>query len=737
MANKNVLSSTSILNTKNTGSSILEKEVNFVRGRTVNWENIPIKTLDPNFKIKSKPVKRTRTSQGLITRNVSTLHTDEVPKVNKEDTSKVNKTTTKSEIQVLTPKTKRKVNNTKSNKTNNTKNNISKIQKYGNERKRYDDFDLYLSDDYEDEDIIQSKQYQPTTKSKNGLKVIFLGGVGEIGKNMTALEYQDEILIIDCGSSFPDEAQLGIDLVVPDISYLMENISKVKAICLTHGHEDHIGALPYILDKVNVPIYGSRLTLGLVENKFREKSSIKLPELICVEDSVQNKRRTKEKDEERKVFQIGKYFKVEFIPVCHSIAGSMALYIQTPHINLVHTGDFKIDFTPVGNETTDLTRFAELGKNGVDLLLCESTNIDRKGFSMSESSVGKTFEQIFIRNTNKRIIVATFASNISRLQQILTLCEKFKRKVVFTGRSMINVTEIASSKEIDALHFNKKIICDVNDIGKYKDEELLILCTGSQGEYRSALTRMAIGEFPKITLGENDTVVISASPIPGNEKSIYTTINNLYKLGCEVIYSELADVHVSGHACQEEIKTIHNLIKPKFFIPVHGEYRHLRHHKDLALAMGMKEENIMICDNGSCVKVTKSGMKMLEPVQSGAMFVDGLGMGDAESSVLRERSVLASEGMCIVAISISRATCNMTLDPEIVTRGLIYKDESSSLILEAKQLLKDKINSQNYKRYDPVKIKNDIKKELQKYFVKAINRKPMIVTILFENLSKN
>ena len=356
---------------------------------------------------------------------------------------------------------------------------------------------------------------------------------------------------------------------------------------------------------------------------------------------------------------------------------------------------------------------------------------------MSESSVGKTFEQIFIRNTNKRIIVATFASNISRLQQILTLCEKFKRKVVFTGRSMINVTEIASSKEIDALHFNKKIICDINDIGNYKDEELLILCTGSQGEYRSALTRMAIGEFPKITLGENDTVVISASPIPGNEKSIYTTINNLYKLGCEVIYSELADVHVSGHACQEEIKTIHNLIKPKYFIPVHGEYRHLRHHKDLALAMGMKEENIMICDNGSCVKVTKSGMKMLEPVQSGSMFVDGLGIGDAESSVLRERSVLANEGMCIVAISISKTTCNMSLDPEIVTRGLIYKDESSSLIIEAKQLLKDKINSQNYNRYDPVKIKNDIKKELQKYFVKAINRKPMIVTILFENLSKN
>ena len=699
-----------MIKTNESKVTVRQKDLSASGRNNIDWSGIQIKKLEPDVVFKQEKPSKTLSRQ-VVVKSTS--------KVKREQEKPLQ--TTSGKVEVLDTK-KAKV-----------RSNSSKVTDYGSERlQSYDDFSYFIDDDEEVAEV------HHTIKSKQGLKVLFLGGIGEIGKNMTALEYGDEIIIIDAGSSFPDDNQLGVDLVVPDITYLADNYSMVKGICLTHGHEDHIGALPYIVEKINVPIYGSRLTLALVKNKLEEKgiSENNMPKLICVEDDNFAEVK-KTKTEHIRTFNIGKNFKVEFIDVCHSIAGSKALYIQTPSVSLIHTGDFKIDFTPVANVKTDLTRIAELGQKGVDLLLCESTNIDRKGFSMSESSIAQTFENIFIKNIKQRIIVATFASNISRLQQILSLCEKYNRKVIFTGRSMVNVTDIASSPEINALKFNKKIIVDINNIGDYKDEELLILCTGSQGEYRSALTRMAINDFPKITLGKNDVVIISASPIPGNEKSINNTINNLYKVGAEVIYSELADVHVSGHACQEEIKMMHTLVKPKFFIPVHGEYRHLRHHKDLALTLGMKEENIVVAENGACIKVTKNGIKYFDTIPSGVMFVDGLGIGDSDSSVIKERYILANEGICIVTICISRITCNLTLEPEIVTRGLIYREESSALILEAKQLLKEKINSHNYSRYDSMKIKNDIKKELQKFFVKSINRKPMIVAVLIENLSKN
>lgn len=415
----------------------------------------------------------------------------------------------------------------------------------------------------------------------NKVKITFLGGVGEIGKNMTAIEYNDEIIVIDAGLTFPGEELPGVDIVIPDISYLLANRDKVKAIILTHGHEDHIGALPFVLKDLNVPIYGSRLTLALVENKMKEFDKIKYKAI-----SVKPKN----------VLKLGS-FTIEFIKVSHSIAGSLALCITTPVGNIIHTGDFKIDFEPIDGTMTDLPRFGELGKRGVKLLLCESTNVCRKGYSMSERSVGRTLNTIFEKNQSKRLFIATFASNIHRLQQILELAEKYKRKVAFTGRSMINISEVAM--KIGELKYNKDNIVDIDKIDKYADNELLIITTGSQGEPMSALTRMAAGEFKKIQLRENDLIVFSASPIPGNEKSVYNVINALYKLGADVIYDELADVHVSGHACQEELKTIHALTKPEFFIPIHGEYRHLKMHSQLAQQLGMEQRNI-VCLHLAC-----------------------------------------------------------------------------------------------------------------------------------------
>ncbi len=546
----------------------------------------------------------------------------------------------------------------------------------------------------------------------NKVKITFLGGVGEIGKNMTAIEYNDEIIVIDAGLTFPGEELPGVDIVIPDISYLLANRDKVKAIILTHGHEDHIGALPFVLKDLNVPIYGSRLTLALVENKMKEFDKIKYKAI-----SVKPKN----------VLKLGS-FTIEFIKVSHSIAGSLALCITTPVGNIIHTGDFKIDFEPIDGTMTDLPRFGELGKRGVKLLLCESTNVCRKGYSMSERSVGRTLNTIFEKNQSKRLFIATFASNIHRLQQILELAEKYKRKVAFTGRSMINISEVAM--KIGELKYNKDNIVDIDKIDKYADNELLIITTGSQGEPMSALTRMAAGEFKKIQLRENDLIVFSASPIPGNEKSVYNVINALYKLGADVIYDELADVHVSGHACQEELKTIHALTKPEFFIPIHGEYRHLKMHSQLAQQLGMEQRNIVLPSLGMQVELGPNSIKQSGFVTAGQRLVDGIGIGDMDSNVLKERKQLSEEGICVVVVNINNVSGCVSSEPFIITRGVVYQDEMDAFVQDAKAAIIASLKEQDLRGMEPAVIKSTIRRNISNFIFKRTKRRPMIITIV-------
>ncbi len=546
----------------------------------------------------------------------------------------------------------------------------------------------------------------------NKVKITFLGGVGEIGKNMTALEYNDEIIVIDAGLTFPDEDLPGVDIVIPDITYLKTNKEKVKAVLLTHGHEDHIGALPFLLNQLKVPVYGSRLTLALVENKMKEFPNVKYKAI-----SVKPKN----------VLKIGN-FVIEFIKVSHSIAGALALCITTPVGNIFHTGDFKIDFEPIDGEMTDLVRMGELGKRGIKLLLCESTNVCRKGYSMSERSVGRTLDSIFEKNPEKRLFVATFASNIYRMQQILDLAEKYKRKVAFTGRSMVNVSEVAS--KVGELKYNKDIIVDIDKIDKYEDKELLIVTTGSQGEPMSALTRMASGDFKKIKLGENDLIIFSASPIPGNEKSVYNVINALYKLGADVIYDELADVHASGHACQEELKTVHSLLRPTFFMPVHGEYRHMKMHAQLAKQLGMDERNIILPSLGMQVELSPNSMRQSGFVTAGQRLVDGIGIGDMESNVLKERKQLSEDGICVVVVNINNVSGCVTGEPFIITRGVVYQDEAEAFVQDAKATIIASLKEQDLRGAEPSVIRNTIRRNISNFIFKRTKRRPMILTIV-------
>ncbi len=549
---------------------------------------------------------------------------------------------------------------------------------------------------------------------KQNLKVIFLGGVGEIGKNMTALEYGEDIVVIDSGLAFPSDDMPGIDLVVPDVTYLTMNKDRVRGIFLTHGHEDHIGSLPYVLDELNVPIYGSSLTLGLVDNKLREFRNIQYTaNTIKAGDTIK-----------------AGCFKMEFISVTHSIPGAMAIAVHTPVGVVLHTGDFKIDQTPINGDGFDIQRFAEIGKKGVLLLMCESTNAERKGFSMSEAHVGKTLDQLFSQLEDKRIFVATFSSNVHRLQQIMDLSKKYNRKIAFTGRSMINVSDVAI--KLGELISDRENIIDIDKIDKYEDKELIILTTGSQGESMSALTRMAADNFPKIKLDENDAVIISASPIPGNEKSINSVINNLYKKGCTVIYDELADVHVSGHAYQEELKIMHSLIKPKYFIPVHGEFRHMHRHRMLAKDLGMQDRNIIIPELGMCVEVNRNFLRATGTVVAGERLVDGTGLGDLESVVLRDRKLLSEEGLCVVLLTISSRSGEIIGEPNIISRGFIYQDEASELIKDAKEALLGALSTVDIKSLDLNELKMTVKKIASTYFFKKTKRKPMILTIVNE-----
>ncbi len=544
------------------------------------------------------------------------------------------------------------------------------------------------------------------------LKIGFLGGVGEIGKNMTVIEYGDSIVVIDAGLTFPSEEMLGVDVVIPDFSYLVENKEKVKAVICTHGHEDHIGAIPYLLQVVDTPvIFGSRLTLGLIRSKLEEFS-------------LKAKMKTVDAGSEISV----DCFKIRFYKVCHSIAGALALSIDTPQGVIFHTGDFKIDHTPIDNEQMDFYALAELGKKGVKLMLSDSTNAERPGHTISERKVGESISRIFAANEKRRIIVATFASNLHRIQQILDIAAASGRRVVLSGRSVIKVVELG--KTLKLLRYDDNLIVSEAAMKKIPPEKLCIICTGSQGERVSALTRMAAGEHPSVTVGIKDTVIISASAIPGNEKSIYNVINSLYRLGAEVIYAAIEDVHTSGHAHQEELKMMLSLIRPKYFIPVHGEFRHLKIHAGIAQAMGVKKENILIPELGWSVEVAKDGLKKLDGIKAGNSYVDGDAVGDLEP-VIKDRRQLSADGFIIVLLTVNVENGKVPMPPEIITRGMAALSEEE--IAEMKKQIADAVKNIKYRNSDNREtIKSTIRRTVRKMLYASSQSTPMIVPIVVE-----
>ena len=556
---------------------------------------------------------------------------------------------------------------------------------------------------------VKVKVVKSQKPEKDTLKVRFLGGVGEIGKNMTVLEYGKDIIVIDAGLTFPGANMPGVDLVIPDTTFLAQNKDRIRGIIITHGHEDHIGGLPYILQDINAPIYGTKLTLTLIENKLKEgKNNHAVLNCVQVGNTI----------------KLG-CFSIEFINVNHSIAGSVALSITTPVGVVFHSGDFKIDFTPVAGETMDLARISEIGKKGVLLLMADSTNIEIEGTTMSESVVKDTLDHVFNDNVKRRLIIATFASNVHRLQQILDLAVKYNRRVAFSGRSMINIAEAAS--KIGELEIPNNLIIDIEQLKNYKDEQVVIISTGTQGEPMSALTRMASGEFNKVTIGEKDTVVISASVIPGNEKMIYGVINNLYRLGAEVIYESLEPIHVSGHACRGELRTLHSLVKPKYFIPVHGEYRHLKKHAKLAHDLGLKESNIFIAEIGDTIEIGKRTIKRGEKTPAGPRLVDGVGIDGADSYVLRDRIHLSEDGLVVVVVTVEELSARLN-SIEIIAKGIMLTEGN---ILEAKNNLANTINQTDLRTVrDENELSGIIRRGVKNYLYKATKKNPVIMPIV-------
>jgi len=551
--------------------------------------------------------------------------------------------------------------------------------------------------------------------SEERVKIIPLGGLGEIGKNITAIECDDEIVVIDCGVAFPDEEMYGVDLIIPDITYLKNNVEKIKGIFLTHGHEDHIGALPYVLKEINVPLYGTKLTIGIVKTKLEEHNILSEARLNNVEpgDVVSFRK-----------------LKVEFIRNTHSIADSCSLAIFTPVGIILHTGDFKIDYTPIDGQKMDLQRISNLGKEGVVLLMADSTNVERQGHSLSEKSIGFTLDRI-ISKAKGRVIVATFASNIHRMQQIVDASFKNNRKVVFNGRSMENISKVAM--ELGYLHIPNNEVVSIDDLKKYENDKITLITTGSQGEPMASLARIAFSNHRKITIEPNDTFIISASPIPGNDKLISRVINQLFRKGADVIYEDLEDVHVSGHAYQEELKLIHTLVHPKYFMPVHGEYRHLKHHGDLAENLGMKKNNIFILETGNVLELTKDGCKKEGKVRTGAIFVDGLGVGDVGNIVLRDRRHLAQDGMLTIVVTIERETLSIVSGPDVITRGFVYFKESEALINKVKKLSVNELERcLSMGVIEWYVLKGNIKKTVENYIYETTKRRPTIIPIIME-----
>ena len=550
---------------------------------------------------------------------------------------------------------------------------------------------------------------------KAKVKIIPLGGVNEIGKNLTAIEYKNDIVVIDCGLKFPDEDMFGIDLVIPDITYLIKNKEKVSGIFLTHGHEDHIGALPYVLKQLNVPVYGTKLTLGIVETKLKEHGLLSSTELIRVKP--------------RDVIRLNSV-SVEFIKTNHSIADSVAIAVHTPLGVVLHTGDFKVDYTPIDGEAMDFARFAELGKKGVLAMMADSTNVERAGYTNSEKIVGESLTRIFGK-TKGRIIIATFASNIHRIQQIIDAASVYGRKVAVSGRSMENILNVAI--ELGYIEVDKDTLVSIDQINKYNNDQVVIITTGSQGEPMSALSRMAASEHRKVNIVEGDTIIISATPIPGNEKLVSKVINQLFKKGAEVIYGSQENIHVSGHACQEELKLMQTLVKPKNFIPVHGEYRHLKQHGELAIKLGLDPKNVIIPEVGDVIEVTRSGIKKNGSVVSGQIFVDGLGVGDVGNIVLRDRKHLSQDGILTVVVTLSKESKTIVAGPDVISRGFVYVRESEGLMDEAKDIVRNiLLDCEDKKITDWATLKSNVRDELRAYLYEKTKRKPMILPIIME-----
>lgn len=578
------------------------------------------------------------------------------------------------------------------------------------------------------EKVKQTRTKANTRKTKKGtakqedfrfkpssLKIIPLGGLHEIGKNITVFEYENDIIIVDCGLAFPEDDMLGIDLVIPDISYLEKNKDKIRALIITHGHEDHIGAIPYLLKKINVPIYATRLTCGLIRNKLEEHKLVKSTKLVEVKQG--------------EVVKAGK-FSVEFIRSSHSIPDSVALAIKSPAGTVIHTGDFKIDYTPIDGQIMDFGRLAELGNEGVLALMSDSTNSERKGYTMSEKTVGDVFERLF-QGCRKRIVVATFASNVHRVQQIVNCAVRYNRKIAVCGRSMINM--INTARELDYIKVPDNVFIDIDMIKNYTDDQLVIITTGSQGEPMSALTRMASGEHRKVQITPDDLIIISANPIPGNEKLVSKVIDDLMQIGAEVVYSSLADVHVSGHACQEEQRLMLALVKPKYFLPVHGEYRQLKAHAETAEEMGIDKDNIFMLTNGRVLEMNEDECKFNGSVPSGRVLVDGLGVGDVGNIVLRDRQHLAQDGLIVIVLTMDSQTGEVVAGPDVISRGFVYVRESENLMDDVKSVVRHEVAKCEERGIrDWTTIKSTIKENLRDYLFIKTKRNPMIIPIIME-----
>lgn len=552
-------------------------------------------------------------------------------------------------------------------------------------------------------------------KNSNKVRIIPLGGMHEIGKNIDVIEYRDDIIIIDCGLTFPEEEQLGIDIVIPDFQYLVENKHRIKGLVLTHGHEDHIGAIPYLLKKIKVPIYGTALTIGLLENKLKEHRLGKVDiNVVKAGDNI----------------KLGK-MEVEWINVNHSIPDACALAVKTPLGYIYHSGDFKVDFNPIQGNVINLQRIAEIGEKGVLAMIGESTNVLREGYTLSESKVGETFKRLFTVFEGRRIIIATFASNVHRIQQIINASENHGRKVVLSGRSMLNVMETA--RKLGYLRAKKDTLIDINDMKKYKPGDLTIITTGSQGEPMSALTRIAYGEHRKIHLIPDDVVILSATPIPGNEMDVTKIINKMIDNGTEVVYEALSEIHVSGHACQEELKLILDLVRPKYFVPAHGEIRHLNKHKEIAVSMGTPEENVFIMNNGDVLEISQRGARIAGQEAAGDVLVDGLGIGDVGNIVLRDRKHLSEDGLIVAVVGITKQGQKLVTGPEIISRGFVYVRESEDLMEEAKKVVEDIIkSSQGKDLYNRSNLKNNIRNGLRTFLFQKTKRNPMILPVIMD-----